>query len=90
MAGSEFQQGRFNTQVAKNRNGNPDTLQTNDDIDYTAFSVFLQGDLQLNQQWHFTAGISLNKATAGITRLSRYPVLTQKKLPERTCPAFFP
>jgi iron complex outermembrane recepter protein len=79
VAGSEFQQGRFNTQVAKNRNGNPDTLQTNDDIDYTAFSVFLQGDLQLNQQWLFTAGISLNKATAGITRLSRYPVLTQKR-----------
>jgi len=79
VAGSEFQQGRFNTQVAKNRNGNPDTLQTNDDIDYTALSVFLQGDLQLNQQWLFTAGISINKAAASITRLSRYPVLKQKR-----------
>ena len=79
VAGSEFQQGRFNTQVAKNLNGNPDTLQTNDDINYTALSVFLQGDLQLNQQWLFTAGISLNKATAEITRLSRYPVIAQKR-----------
>ncbi len=79
VAGSEFQQGRFNIQVAKNRNGNPDTLQTNDDISYTALSVFVQGDLQLNQQWLFTAGISLNKSTASLTRLSRYPVLTQKR-----------
>lgn len=79
VAGSEFQQGRFNTQVAKNRNGNPDTLQTNDDIDYSSLSVFLQGDLQLNQQWFLTAGLSLNKATASITRLSRYPVRTQKR-----------
>lgn len=79
VAGSEFQQGRFNTQVAKNRNGNPDTLQTNDDIDYTTLSVFVQGDLQLPGQWFLTGGISLNKSTAAITRLSRYPVFSQKR-----------
>ena len=38
VGGSEFQQGYFNTQVSKNKNGNPDTLQTNDDIDYTAYN----------------------------------------------------
>ncbi len=79
VAGTEFQQGRFNTQVAKNRNGTPDTLQTNDDIDYTAFSVFIQGDLQWEQQWFLTAGLSVNKAAASITRLSRYPVIRQKR-----------
>lgn len=79
VAGSEFQQGRFNTQVAKNRNGNPDTLQTNDDIDYTTLSVFVQGDLRLPHQWFLTGGISLNKSTAAITRLSRYPVISQKR-----------
>ncbi len=79
VAGSEFQQGRFNTQVAKNRNGNPDTLQTNDDIGYTTYSIFLQGDLQLQQQWIFNAGISFNKSQVDITRLSRYPVITQKR-----------
>lgn len=79
VAGSEFQQGRFNTQVAKNRNGNPDTLQTNDDIDYTSLSVFVQGDLQLKNQWMITGGVSLNKSTASLTRLSRYPVVSQKR-----------
>lgn len=79
VAGSEFQQGRFNTQVAKNRNGNPDTLQTNDDIDYSTLSVFIQGDLRLQQQWLITGGISLNRSTATITRLSRYPVVGQKR-----------
>lgn len=79
VAGSEFQQGRFNTQVAKNRNGNPDTLQTNDDIDYTTLSVFFQGDLWLKNQWLITAGISMNKSTASLTRLSRYPVVSQQR-----------
>jgi iron complex outermembrane receptor protein len=79
VAGSEFQQGKFNTQVAKNKNGQPDTLQTNDDIDYTAASFFVQGDIELNTKWLVNTGISLNKTKVGITRLSRYPVLTQQR-----------
>lgn len=79
VAGSEFQQGRFNTQVSKNRNGNPDTLQTNDDVDYTAYSFFIQGDISIRESWFMSAGISLNKTKVDITRLSRYPVVSQSR-----------
>ncbi len=77
--GSELQQGYFNTQVSKNKNGNPDTLQTNDDINYTAYSLFAQGDLNLNKEFFVTAGLSLNKSRVSFTRLSSYPVLKQSR-----------
>lgn len=79
VTGSEFQQGYFNTQVSKNKNGNPDTLQTNDDIDYTAYNFFLQGDLSLNKKWFINMGISLNKTNVNFSRLSEYPVLKQSR-----------
>lgn len=79
VAGGEFQQGYFNTQVAKNRNGNPDTLQTNDDINYTTYSLFVQGDINLNEKWIATAGLSLNKSKVSFRRLSVYPVIKQSR-----------
>lgn len=79
VAGSEFQQGYFNTQVSKNKNGNPDTLQTNDDIDYTTYSFFLQGDISLNKKWFINTGISLNKTKVNFSRLNQYPVLKQSR-----------
>lgn len=79
VAGSEFQQGRFNTQVSKNRTGNPDTLQTNDDVDYTTYSLFFQGDVSIRESWFMNAGISLNKTKVDITRLNRYPVVSQSR-----------
>lgn len=79
VAGSEFQQGFFNTQVAKNRNGNPDTLQTNDDIDYTTYSFFVQGDLMLQKGLFINGGVSLNKTRVSFARLSAYPVNRQKR-----------
>ncbi len=77
--GSEFQQGYFNTQVSKNKNGNPDTLQTNDDIDYTTYNFFLQGDINLKDKWFFNGGISLNRSRVSFSRLSSYPVIKQKR-----------
>lgn len=79
VGGSEFQQGYFNTQVSKNKNGNPDTLQTNDDIDYTAYNFFVQGDLSLHTKWFINAGISLNKTKVNFSRLNQYPVLKQTR-----------
>lgn len=79
VAGGELQQGYFNTQVSKNKNGNPDTLQTDDDINYNTYSVFLQADLNIDDSWIFTAGASLNKSTVSITRLNKYPVLEQSR-----------
>ncbi len=79
VAGAEFQQGYFNTQVAKNKNGNPDTLQTNDDIRNTAYSFFAQGDLALRESWFISGGISINKTDVVFTRLSKYPVMEQSR-----------
>ncbi len=79
VGGTEFQKGFFNTQVSKNKNGNPDSLQTNDDIDYTTYTLFLQGDINLKYKWWFNAGISLIKTKVEFTRLNKYPVLTQER-----------
>jgi len=79
VGGSEFQQGYFNTQVSKNKNGNPDTLQTNDDIDYTTYNFFVQGDVSLNKKWFINTGISLNKTKVNFRRLNQYPVLKQSR-----------
>lgn len=79
VAGGEFQQGYFNTQVSKNKNGNPDTLQTNDDTNNQAYIIFLQSTLELANKWHFLAGASINRTKLEITRLSRYPVTRQSR-----------
>ena len=75
--GFEFQQGYFNTQVAKNKNGMPDTLQANDDIHSSVYSFITQGSLQITSKWNFIAGASLNKSRLKFTRLSSYPVRDQ-------------
>ena len=77
VTGAELQYGFFNTQVSKNKNGNPDTLQTNDDVNYSNSSFFAQGDINLNDSWIITAGASINKLKVNFTRLNNYPVLQQ-------------
>jgi iron complex outermembrane receptor protein len=89
ILGSEFQQGYFNTQVSKNRNGNPDTLQTNDDINNAALSVFAQASIDIDSKWFFTGGISLNKTKISVSRLNRYPVIEQSRVyRNETAPMF--
>ena len=79
VGGAELQQGFFNTQVSKNRNGQPDTLQTNDDIHYSTYSIFAQADLSFKDSWILTAGASINKSTVQFTRLSSYPTSKQSR-----------
>lgn len=77
ITGTELQKGFFNTQVSKNKNGNADTLQTNDDIEYFTGSVFLQADVSIKDNWIITAGASINKSKVEFTRRNKYPVLKQ-------------
>lgn len=79
VAGGELQQGYFNTKVYQNRQGVSDTLQTDDDIRYTAYSIFAQADLTLGKDWIVTAGTSLNRSKVDITRLNKYPVQAQSR-----------
>ncbi|HTL10464.1 MAG TPA: TonB-dependent receptor [Chitinophagaceae bacterium] len=79
VGGAEVQQGFFNTQVSKNKNGQPDTLQTNDDIYYSTYSIFAQADISFKDSWVLTAGASINKSTVRFTRLSSYPTNQQSR-----------
>ena len=79
VAGGELQEGYFNTQVSKNKQGNPDTLQTDDDIRYENYSLFFQADADISQKWFLTGGISLNQSNVKITRLNKYPVVPQSR-----------
>jgi iron complex outermembrane receptor protein len=73
-AGAELQQGYFNIQVSKNKNGNPDTLQTNDDVKNKSFSYFVQFITEIKHKWYFTTGISANRTKVEITRRNSYPI----------------
>jgi iron complex outermembrane receptor protein len=79
IAGGEFQQGYFNTQVSDNQNGNPDTLRTNDDINNSIYNLFAQVDADIAEKWFVTAGVSLNKSNVSIKRLNKYPVVKQSR-----------
>lgn len=77
VTGMELQYGNFNTKVSKNKNGEPDTLQTDDEIQYKTSSIFAQADISLKDSWIFTAGVSTNKSKVNFTRVNEYPVVQQ-------------
>ncbi len=68
--GAEAQKGFFQTQDYGNNNGNPDTLQTNDNINTWTYTIFAQADVFFGKGWQATAGISYNEAFIGIRRIS--------------------
>jgi iron complex outermembrane receptor protein len=78
VMGAEAQVGFFNTKVFKNNQGNPDTLQTDDDIYNRIGFVFAQADIRFPDDWSLSAGVSLNQSAIRITRLSA-PLFTPVK-----------
>jgi len=68
-AGAEGQKGFFKTEDFGNNNGQPDTVQINDDINTWIYSAFAQADLKFPGGWGLTAGASFNKSFIGITQL---------------------
>jgi iron complex outermembrane receptor protein len=79
VGGSEFQHGFFNTTVFRNTNGNPDSLQTDDDVLYNVNSYFINGDIGLNEKFFINGGFSLNKTKVSFTRLNWFPVVSQNR-----------
>jgi iron complex outermembrane recepter protein len=77
--GAEWQQGYFNTVVSKNRNGLPDTLQTNDDINNSNHTVFFHALGTIKFKWYLAAGAGINSNRLVISRLNNYPVVDQKR-----------
>ncbi|MEO8404368.1 MAG: TonB-dependent receptor plug domain-containing protein [Chitinophagaceae bacterium] len=78
LFGGEAQKGFFNTKTFANVAGNPGALLTDDDINNWIYSGFAQTDLHLSHSWNITAGVSINKSSITITRLS-VPLFTPVK-----------
>lgn len=76
--GGEFQRGFFNTSVFRNQNGNPDSLQTNDDITYNTKTYFIQGEIGVERKWYVLTGVSMNRTRVIFSRLSSFPVNAQR------------
>ncbi|HEY8896013.1 MAG TPA: TonB-dependent receptor, partial [Niastella sp.] len=66
--GGEGQRGFFNTKTFGNAGGQPNMVQTDDDIDNYIYSGFVQTDLHLVGDWSVSAGVSINKSSITITR----------------------
>jgi iron complex outermembrane receptor protein len=79
VTGAEFQQGISSVRIYANKNGNPDTLQTDDEINNQVFFAFTQATLELTHGWLATAGLSVNSQDISITRLSTVPSLEQNR-----------
>jgi iron complex outermembrane receptor protein len=73
VAGAEFQKGYSAIKVYKNRAGNPDSLQTDDEVNNYQATVFGQAELSLAKGWIATAGVSLNTSSVEFNRLSIVP-----------------
>jgi len=79
VAGGEGQRGFFNTKTFANVSGNTGAVMTDDEIHNWIYSFFVQGDLHWLQNWNLSAGVSINKSTIKITRLSVPLFKTVKK-----------
>lgn len=79
LFGAEAQKGFFNTKTFTNVNGGPGAILTDDDVDNWIYSVFAQGDLRLPHNWNITAGVSINKSSITITRLSEPSFIPVKR-----------
>lgn len=77
--GGEAQKGFFNIRTYNNANGKPGTILTNDDVKNSIWSVFAQADFRLKYDVNITAGLSVNKSSIRINRLSIPSVPEQKR-----------
>jgi iron complex outermembrane receptor protein len=68
--GGEGQRGFYNVKTFRNAGGQPDTVQTDDDVDPYIYSAFVQTDIYFPGNWSLSAGVSINKSSITITRLT--------------------
>ncbi|HSC54711.1 MAG TPA: TonB-dependent receptor [Phnomibacter sp.] len=77
--GAEYQAGFFNTQVSRNKNGQRDSLLTNDDLQFNTGFVFTQLDYTWDNRLFLTGGVSINQNKVSITRNSTLPIVAQER-----------
>ncbi len=79
VTGAEVQRGFFNTKDFKNKGGNPDSLQTDDDIGSWIYAIFIQANLKLPGNWDVTVGASFNQFHISDQRLSSPSLAIQER-----------
>jgi len=77
--GGEMQKGFFNVRTYANQNGRPGTILTNDEVNNAIWSVFTQADMRMKHDINITAGLSMNKSSIKIHRLSNPSLPVQKR-----------
>lgn len=78
VAGAEYQQGFSTIKVYDNRNGNVDSLRTDDEVGSRQLSLFAQAGLSLPKDWDIVTGLSVNTSTVTFNRLSVVPTFVFK------------
>lgn len=78
VAGSEYQQGYSTIKVYNNKNGNPDSIQTDDEVNNRVATLFAQADISFAKGWIATAGVSVNTSFVEFDRLSVVPDFVYK------------
>ncbi|MCY7351575.1 MAG: TonB-dependent receptor [Cytophagaceae bacterium] len=79
IVGGEAQRGFFNVKTFGNRRGILDTLQIDEEIIYTPWSLFAQLETNLGRGWQLTGGLSYNGLAIDYTRLYRRFVPRQRR-----------
>jgi iron complex outermembrane receptor protein len=79
LTGTELQTGWYNIRVYRNRNGVSDSLQTEDEVNTNLWSAFVQTDYKPTDEWMFTFGASINQNKIKITRLNKFPLVSQSR-----------
>ncbi len=77
--GGEAQRGFFNVKDYGNRRGVLDTLQTDDELTYTPWSLFAQLETHLGRGWSLTGGLSLNGLALSNEHLYRPATPAQRR-----------
>jgi len=76
--GGEMQKGFFTIRTYTNSNGKPGTILTNDNVRNSIWSIFTQADFRFKHDINVTAGLSVNKSSIKIKRLT-VPSLSEQK-----------
>jgi iron complex outermembrane receptor protein len=79
LFGGEMQKGFFNVKTYANSNGRPGAIVTNDDVHNTIWSIFTQADLRMKHNINITTGLSINRSSIGIHRISNPGSSEQKR-----------
>lgn len=77
--GGEMQKGFFNVRTYANSSGRPGNSITNDDVNNDIWSAFTQAELRIKHDINITAGLSINKSSIEIQRLSMPGSAKQKR-----------